>query len=331
VRYRKLGQTDLDVSLICQGCWSIITHDTTWGGNALEDSVAAIRASLEEGVNFFDTAEGYGAGESERILAEGLGNRRGEVVIASKVSGGHLSTADVKTRCEASLRNLRTHAIDLYQIHWPNPGIPLSETLGAMEELRSEGKIRHIGVSNFGVSFLRDATEIGGVQSNQLCYSLLWRAVEHEVQPACVAQGLSILCYSPLCQGLLTGKFASADDVPPTRARTRLFSRDRPHSRHEGVGCEREVFVAIDGIRKIADSLGEPMGRVALAWLLGRDGVTSAIAGARNASQARENARAGELELDADTTDRLNELTDTVKRHVGTNADMWQSESRMER
>ncbi len=331
MQYRTIGNTDMKVSTVCQGCWSIVTEDFTWGGNELDDSIAAIHASLEAGVNFFDTAEGYGKGESEEILARALGPSRKDVIIATKVSGGHLAPDDLVAACENSLKRLATDYIDLYQIHWPRPDVPMEETLAALERLKSQGKIRAVGVSNFGAGYLREALSLGRVESNQVAYSLLWRPVEHEVVPACVENNVSILSYSSLCQGLLAGKFAGADEVPDTRARTRLFGPDRPHTRHFEPGCERQAFEAIDKIRKICRDIDQPMDAVALAWLLSRDGVTSVIVGSRNAEQARRNARAADVRLDEQTIEALSTATEPVKEYAGKNCDMWLSDSRMER
>ena len=130
MRYKKLGRTDIDVSVICQGCWSIVTQDSTWGTNDIKDSIAAIQASLEAGVNFFDTAEFYGQGESEQILAHALGPARKQVILASKISPHHLvNRRSVREACEQSLRHLKTDYIDLYQIHWPNPDVPVAEAI----------------------------------------------------------------------------------------------------------------------------------------------------------------------------------------------------------
>ncbi len=328
MQYRKLGHTDMEVSVVCQGCWSIV-GGFTWGEQDRRDSIAALRAAVDEGINFFDTAEGYGDGESEQLIAEALGDTRGDVVLASKVSPRNLRPDDLRAHCEQSLNRLRTEVIDLYQIHWPNPEIPLSETLGEMQRLKDAGKIRAIGVSNFGTDYLREAVELAGIESNQVSYSLLWRPIEHEIQPLCAEHDVSILCYSPICQGLLAGKFSSPDEVPPDRARTRHFSKDRPHSRHDEPGCEAETFEAIGRIEEISRSIGEPMADVSLAWLLTRPAVTSVIAGGRNAEQVRQNARAGELKLSESTVADLAEATDKLKQCFGTNADMWQTDSRM--
>ena len=331
MKSRKLGQTDIEVSVVCQGCWSIVTQDHTWGGNELGDSIAAIQASLDAGVNFFDTAEGYGGGESEEILARALEGRRDEVVIASKVSANRLQPEKLRESCESALRRLRTDYIDLYQIHWPSADVPITESCGAMQELQDAGKVRAFGVSNFGVGYMDDLLPVARPESNQLGYSLLWRPIEFEVLPQCLANDVSVLCYSPIAQGLLTGKFASADDVPASRARTRLFSKDRPESRHADEGCEAEAFAAITEIRAICESIDRPMGAVALAWLIAQPGVASVIAGGRTAAQAAQNAAAGDLELDDDTLAKLAAATEAVKQHIGRNCDMWQSESRMEK
>ena len=331
MKYRKLGRTDLDVSVVCQGCWSIIHKDPTWGGNDLNESISAIHTSLDAGVNFFDTAEMYGSGESEEILAKAFAGRRQEVVIADKVLTADLEPEKLKQACERSLRRLKSDYIDLYQIHWPSREVPVADSLAAMEQLKAEGKIRAIGVSNFGVSFLEEAVAAGGVETNQLCYNLLWRPIEHSVQPLCVENDIGVLCYSPICQGLLAGKFSSADEVPPGRARTRLFSRDHPQAVHDEHGCEAEAFQAIDEIRDICRSVGEPMGNVAMAWLLARPGVTSVVVGGRSAAQAAENAGAGDLELPVDVVEALSAATEKVKERAGTNCDFWQSATRMER
>jgi myo-inositol catabolism protein IolS len=327
MEYRKLGKTDIKVSAVAMGCWAL-AGEPTWGPQAESDSMAAVRAALDVGVTLFDTAEGYGDGESERVLGRALVGRRHEAVIATKVSRSNLSGDEVQRACERSLKHLQTDYIDLYQIHWPSRTVPLEETMAALGELRERGKVRAIGVCNFGVEDLDDLFEVGWVEANQLPYSLLWRAIEHEIQPKCVEKGMGILCYSPLVQGLLTGKFSSPDEVPEGRARVRLFSGDRPQARHGGAGCEVEAFAAIEAIRRISEEMGEPMARVAVAWLLHRPAVTSVIAGARRPDQIEQTARAADLALPREIVDRLSEATNEVKRAVGPNPDMWQSVSR---
>lgn len=323
MQYRTLGRTNLEVSTVAMGCWAIV-GDATWGPQDESDATDAIRTALDEGVNFFDTAEAYGTGESERLLGRALGERRREAVIATKVSPNHLHPRDLLEACEGSLQRLGSDYIDLYQVHWPNWEVPMEETFGALEKLRDQGKVRAVGVSNFGPNDLADAINVARIESNQLAYSCLFRAIEHEIQPMCVAHGISILPYSPLAQGLLTGKFRSPEAVPDGRARTRLFSGERAQARHGEPGCERETFAAIERMASVSERIGEPMSRVALAWLMHRPGVTSVLAGARNPAQVRENAAAARVHLSDEVVREVEEATEPVKRAIGTNPDAWQ-------
>ena len=299
-----------------------------WGPQDEDDSIATVRAALDAGVNFFDTAEGYGGGDSELVLGRALVGRRHEAVIATKVSRSHLSADEVQKACEHSLRRLQTDTIDLYQIHWPSRTQPLDETMGALERLREQGKVRTIGVCNFGVEDLSDLLDVGWVGTNQVPYNLLWRAIEYEILPKCIDADVGILCYSPLAQGLLSGKFSSPDEVPDGRARTRHFSGDRPQSHHGEAGCEAEAFAAIGEIRRISDRIRQPMAKVVVAWLLHQAGVTSVLAGARRPDQIEQTAQAADLELPSDVVGELTKATEEVKRMLGPNPDMWQSDSR---
>ena len=327
MKYQQLGNTEIQVSTIAMGCWTI-GGGPTWGELDDTESIATIHAALDAGVNFFDTAEGYGEGRSESVLGQALEGRRDTAVIATKVSRGHLAKEDVQKACDSSLRRLKTDYIDLYQIHWPNPDIPLAETVEALEDLRVQGKIRAIGVSNFGVQDLSGLLELGRCEANQLPYNLLWRAIEYGIKQKCLENTVGILAYSALAQGLLTGKFASADDFPEGRARTRYFSKNRPDVRHGEEGCETELFETIETFRQLCRKLDKPMANVAIAWLLHQPGVTSVIAGARTTEQILQNIQAIELKLPADIVNELNGLTDMLKQKLGPNPDMWSAESR---
>lgn len=328
MQYRKLGNTDIDVSVMALGCWPF-AGGKVWGHQSDDDSIATVHASLDAGINFFDTAEGYEAGTSERVLGRGLVGRRDEAVIATKVSPSHLAGADVIAACERSLRNLQTDVIDLYQIHWPNWTVPLEETVGALETLQRQGKIRAIGVSNFGAQDLSAILELTEVVTDQMPFSLLWRVIEGDVLPLCVERNVGIICYSPLAQGLLTGRYTSADDVPDGLARTRLYAASRPQSQHGEAGCEAQVFAALAEIRRIADGLGQPMAAVALAWARRQAGVTSFLVGARKPEELAWNLPSLELELSAEVVAALNRVTEPVKRALGSNPDPWMAPSRM--
>ena len=236
MRYRQLGQTDLQVSTVALGCWQFGGGEL-WGDKNQDEVTDVVHAAIDAGINLFDTAEGYGGGQSEQMLGEALGSRRDEVLIATKAS--HVQADYVTSACEKSLKRLQTDVIDLYQVHWPRHDAPLSETLGAYEKLRDEGKIRVIGVCNFGPQDFDEMMQICRAESNQMLYSMFCRMLENTVTPRCLENDVSILCYSPLAQGLLTGRWRSIDEVPPVRARNRLFSSERSHTHHHGPGCEQ--------------------------------------------------------------------------------------------
>lgn len=329
MQYRRLAKTEIDVSVLSFGCWAIV-GGFNWGPQDENDSIAALQAAYQAGINFYDSAEGYGNGYSEQLLAKALGEVRDQIFIATKASPDHFAPGDLRAACERSLQNLQTDRIDLYQLHWPNREVSINETLGVLDELKNEGKIGAYGVSNFGPHDLSEALLCEKtISSNQIAYNLLFRAAEHVVQPLCVANEVSVLCYSPLMQGLLTGKFASAADVPDDRARTRHFSKERLLAKHEEAGLEAETFAAIERIGAIAASVGETMADLSLAWLLTRDGVTSVIVGARNAEQAQRNVGGAELTLSPDIIALLDEATLPLKKRLGPNLDMWQSVSRI--
>lgn len=327
MKYTELGKTGWQASVLALGCWQF-GGGPYWGDRDERESIATIRAALDEGINLFDTAEAYADGYSEIVLGRALAGQRHQALIATKVSPANLSRDGVQRACENSLRRLNTDYIDLYQVHWPNHEVPLSETMASLESLRGQGKVRAIGVSNFGVGDLTEALANGRIETNQLPYSLLWRAIEYEIAPECLRHGVGILCYSPLAQGLLTGSYTCADEVPEGRACTRLFADVRPGTRHGQPGCEPETFATIDALRRLADEAAVPMSSIALAWLLQQPGVSAAIVGARNPTQLRANLHAADLSPAPDMVRRLGEATEALKHHLGPNPDMWQSQSR---
>lgn len=327
MKYHRLGNTDLEISAVGLGCWAFVGGDL-WGDQEQNEIDQIVAAAIDAGINFFDTAEGYGNGKSEQRLGKALAERRQEVLIATKVSGQHLAASHLQEACEQSLRRLNTDTIDLYQIHWPSRTIPLGETMEALEKLRDEGKIRAIGVSNFGPLDMDDLASTGHVESNQLLYSLLARMIEDQVVPKCLEHRLSILCYSPLAQGILTGRWRSPEQVAASRARNRLFSSTRPDTQHDEPGCEQETFSALETIRQISDGLGQSMATVALAWPLYRPGVTSVLAGARSPQHVAGNARAADLQLDEATIRQLDEATEPIKTKLAPNLDILFEEKR---
>jgi aryl-alcohol dehydrogenase-like predicted oxidoreductase len=318
-----LPRTDIIVSQLALGCWGLST-DFHWGTRDRDQSVATIHAALDAGINFFDTAEMYANGDSESLLGAELAGKRQQVVIATKMRPDSMQPADIPVACERSLRRLATDYIDLYQIHWPSRDVPLADTWSAMLKLKQQGKVRAIGVCNFGPGDLADVIRLEKPVTNQLPYNLLWRAIEHKILPLCQQQDIATLIYSPLMHGLLAGKYETADDVPDGIARSRHFNASRPLARHGEPGCERETFAAIRAIREIAQSLDRTMADVALSWLAAQSSVTAIIAGARTPQQLTENVAQFENLLPDDIVQQLRAATDALNDALGSNVDMWQ-------
>ena len=328
MEYRSLGKTEIVVSVIGFGAWGIAGGET-WGQQDESQALGAIRAALDHGINFFDTAENYGEGRSEALLGKALGKRRHEVIVASKYRSAHAAPSDIREACESSLRRLGTEVIDLYQLHWPNRQVPFADQMETLERLREQGKIRAIGVCNCGGRDLDEVLASGSPVSNQMAYNLLWRAIEFEIMDKCVENDLRLLPYSTLMQGLLTGKFRTAAEVPDGRANTRHFSPGRARVVHNEEGCEKETFEAIERVGKICARIGQPMAQVSLAWLLAQPGVVSVLAGARSAEQVRQNARAAEVSLTPAILHELSDATEELKQKLGPNPDLWESTLRI--
>jgi aryl-alcohol dehydrogenase-like predicted oxidoreductase len=324
MRYTTLPGTDIRVSVIAMGSWAL-AGDMAWGDQSELDSIDAARAALDAGINFFDTAPGYGDGLSEERLGKGLLGLRDKAVIATKIGPDAMRPESAVASVERSLGHLRTDYIDLLQIHWPHREIPIADTWGALERLREQGKARALGISNYGHRDLEDMARVGKPTTNQLPYSLLARAIEHDIVPACQKHGVGVLCYSPLLWGLLAGTYESADEVPAGRARSRHFGPHRKLIRHTEQGCERETFEALAKLRGVAARLDVAMSELAIAWLLHQPAVTSVLTGIRRPAQAAANARAASIELDATALAELDVITKPVKTALGRNPDLWQS------
>ena len=319
----------MEIPRLTLGTW-VFAGDALWGPQDLAESISTIHASIEHGLNLFDSAPGYGNGKSEEVLGLALEDRRDQALIATKVSRENVTREGIRTSCEESLKRLRTDYIDLLQIHWPNYEVPFEEVIEPFSKLKEEGKIRAIGVCNFGKPDVEEWFALGGeMVSNQLPYSILTRSIEFEIVPACARHGVAVLPYSPLMQGLLTGKFKNADEVPEGRARSRHFRADRPVARHGEPGCEELTFATIDRLRNIAAREGIPMGQLSLAWLLAQETVGSTIVGARSTEQLEDNIASLDHILSKGLIEEMSAATDEVKEYLGTNPDIWQVPSRI--
>ena len=318
MEHRALGLSDIKITPIIMGTWQ--AGKQMWTGIDDGETMKALRAALDAGITTFDTAEVYGNGHSERMIAKALKDVRNQVVYATKVFANHLRYQQVIEACHRSLKNLQTDRIDLFQIHWPAGSfgtrkVPIEETLGAMKDLEKEGKIRAIGVSNFSRSQLKEASGFARIDSLQPPYSLFWRHVERDAMPYCLENDITILAYAPMAQGLLTGKFGPGHRFPKGdhRAGNRLF---------RGENMER-AQKALDMLRPIAEQKGITLGQLALAWVCTQPR-TCAIAGARSPNQVQQNAGAADTSLSAEELEAMDCIGRTVSDHLDDNPLLWE-------
>ena len=329
MNYNYLGKTNIKVSEFALGCWPF-AGGSVWGTQDKSDSISTVHAALDNGINFFDTAEGYNDDyHSESILGEALVNIRNRSVIATKISPPNLLPQKIEEACNNSLKRLSTDYIDLYQIHWPNHDINMEDSINELNKLVDKGKIRSLGVCNFGVDDLNEILNLGVFSTDQLPYNLLWRPIEEEILPECKNNDIGIICYSPLAQGLLTGRYKNAAEVPDGISRSRLFNKNRPLSNHDDEGCENEVFKCINKIQEIAKTLGENSAKISLSWVRQQSNITSLLVGARNTKELEMNLSAFEYDLSTEIIKELSDLTNNVKLYLGKNPDMWKSGNRM--
>ena len=318
MEYRKLGNTDLDLSVVTFGAWA--AGGMMWGGTDHKASVDAMRASYDLGVTTFDTAPVYGMGYSEQLVGEAIkGIPRDKVQILTKFGLSWDSTLgeyyfdtvsnEGKTvqifrnarkeaiirECEASLKQLGTDYIDLYQIHWSDPTTPVSETMEAVAKLIEQGKVRYAGVCNYSVELMKEASKYVPLVSEQVPYSMVKRSIEAEIVPYCLSHGLGILAYSPLQRGLLTGKMNPGHTFEPNDSRIgQVWYKD------ENL---KSINSFLKKIEPLAESKKATIGQLVIRWTLEQPGITVALVGARNVAQAVQNAAASQIHLSS------NELT----------------------
>ncbi|HWJ30988.1 MAG TPA: aldo/keto reductase family protein [Gaiellaceae bacterium] len=311
MRYRPLGSSDLDVSEISLGSWL-----TYGGGVGREQAEACVAKAFEVGINFIDTANVYARGAAESFLGEVLAGRpRESYILGTKLfwpmNGDHgLSREQVFKQLDLSLLRLKTEYVDLYQCHRYDYETPLEETMQALTEVVQQGKVRHLGLSEWAPDRIQAAVELPNVErfvSSQPQYSILWREPEREVFPLCAANGISQIVWSPLAQGALTGKYKPGESPP---AGSRAASRDMGWSMDRF--RDDDVLEAVQHLQPIADGLGISMAQLSLAWVLRRPEVASAIIGASRPDQVEENAAASGIELDESTLQAIDEAVSPV-------------------
>jgi 1-deoxyxylulose-5-phosphate synthase len=298
---RKLGSSDLEVSEISLGSW--LTYS---GGVEREQAKACVQAAFDAGINFIDTANVYGRGASETLLGEALSeHERSSYVLATKVyfpmsdTDRGLSAEQIHKQIDASLQRLRTDYVDLYQCHRYDEHTPLQETMSALGDVVRAGKARYIGFSEWPAERIAESLALPGVErwvSSQPQYSMLWRAPEADVIPLCEREGISQIVWSPLAQGVLTGKYLPGEP-PPADSRAASESMSGFIDRL----IEPRVLEAVQRLRAVAEQAGLSMVELALAWVLREPNVASAIVGASRPEQVHANAAASGVELDDDT------------------------------
>ncbi|MEM6611954.1 MAG: aldo/keto reductase [Cyanobacteria bacterium P01_C01_bin.72] len=314
---RSLGTSAVKITPILLGTWQ--AGKKMWSGIDDSETIEAIRAGVEAGITTIDTAEIYGEGHSEQIVAQAVGDRRDRLEYASKVFANHLKYDEVISACERSLRNLQTDYLDLYQIHWPsgsfgNDPVPIEETMKALIKLKEAGKIRAIGVSNFNRQQLAEASTYGRIDSLQPPYSLFWRKIEQDAIPYCIEHDISVLAYSSIAQGLLTGKFRPGHQFDPEdhRSANVLF---------QGENFERATQ-ALEQLKPIAESYSCSLAQLSLAWLIAQP-QANAIAGVRTVEHAQNNAQAAKIDLTAEDLQKIDHIGRQVTDHLDDNPVMW--------
>ncbi|GCE06231.1 aldo/keto reductase [Dictyobacter aurantiacus] len=314
---RHFGNTDMEITTLGLGTFALGGEGwpAAWGPQDDDASVATIHRALERGMNWIDTAAVYGFGHAEEIVARALKGRSERPFIFTKCSRrptpdgkivGTLKAASIREEVEDSLRRLQVDVIDLYQIHWPNPDEDIEEGWTTMAELKAEGKVRHIGVSNFNVNQLERAYKIAPVSSLQPPYSLLRRDIEKDVLDFCLQHNIGVIVYSPMASGLLTGKWDAqrVQNLPDTDWRKR--SAD-----YQGPRLERNLELA-RLLQTIGQAHGRSAGEVAIAWTLRHPAVTAAIVGGRHPGQVDEIIGAGDFRL---SEQEIAQIEDFVQTH----------------
>lgn len=314
MQQRPIGGTGIAASAVGLGTWAI--GGWMWGGTDESESIAAIRAGLDEGITLIDTAPAYGMGRAEQIVGKAIAGRRTEVVLATKCGlvwhtqrGGfffeqagkpvhrYLGADSIAYELEQSLRRLGTDYIDIYITHWQDPTTPIAETMEALEALKRAGKIRAIGASNVTPTDVEAYLAAGTLDCIQEQYSMLHRDIEADLIPLCLRHGISVLGYSSLALGLLTGKIGpdrefAGDDLRKTDPRYSVANRQK-------------VAAFTQEIAPVAAAHNASVAQVVIAWTLHQPGIDFALCGARYPGQARENARAGALQLDEAELERI--------------------------
>ncbi|MCP4402555.1 MAG: aldo/keto reductase [bacterium] len=348
---RSCRTSGLQLSILGLGCWEF-GGGAYWGESDQKNVTNIVHKAVDLGMNYFDVAELYNEGRSEEFLGKALiGIARDKVVVGSKIWPTNMHPQHLREHCEASLQRLNMDYLDLYMIHWPltprtypmfadtaKAGIggeqaeldaipALDEALGCLVQLQREGKIRHLGLSNYGVERMKEIRASGAdFAVNQVVYNLLTRAAEMEILPYCEQVGTGVIAYMVLMQGLLTDRYATLEDVPDWYTRTRHFdSKRNPKSRHGEAGFETEITQVLQELRAIAQECGYSSADLAFKWAVAAKGITCALLGTQNLNRLEHNVQTIQEELSAEILERLNMISLSLKEKLGSSLDVFES------
>lgn len=310
---RKLGKEGPELTVIGFGAWAVGgPWAYGWGPQDDNESISAIHAALDLGINWIDTAAVYGLGHSEEIVGKAIKGRRDKVFVATKCGlvwdtrgnvKGNINPGSIKQEVDASLKRLNVDVIDLYQIHWPDGKTPEEKAWEMMLKLKEQGKVRWIGVSNFDIPKLQKCLELGHVDSLQPPYNMVRRQVEKEILPFCLEHGIGVVAYSPMMSGLLTGRFHEKN----------LASDDwRRKSRYFQEPFLSRAFKLVEELKTIAHQYDKSVAELSIAWVLRHPAVTSAIVGARRPSQVEGIIGAASLQLTDEDMQKIDQLVRTL-------------------
>lgn len=316
MKYRYLGNSDLKVSAVGLGTWAY--GNDTFGRVEDKQSINAIRAAVDAGINLIDTAPAYGDGHAEEVVGRAIKGIRDQVIVASKC-GTHrdgpkyvrdLSPKTIRSEIESSLKRLNIEQIDLYQIHWPDPDTPLEESVEELLKLKKEGKFRHLAVCNFGIELMDQISEMTEIVSLQPQYSLLKRDIDQEILPYLIKNNLGSLSYGTLGGGILSAKYKERPDFDDEKDNRAGFY---PFFREENWEQTQEL---IDLMREIAAAHNQSPAQLAINWAINRPGITTALVGAKTEKQAQENAAAADFKLSEEEMLSLSNKSEEVIKNL---------------
>ena len=309
MKFKKLGRTGLDISVITMGSW--VMGGGEWWGSDHDDRryVDTIKSAVDNGINIIDTAVGYGEGHAEELVRQAIEGRRDKVYIASKAEAELLTPDKAAKTVEDSLKRLGTDYVDIFYIHWPATGISVAANMEALESLRRKGLIRYIGVSNFTVRHLDIARTAGTVDVFQPPYSLMWRNIEQELLPYCIKNDIGVMTYSSIAMGLLSGKYTKdlkLEEGDIRKTMVPLFQGD----------TYLKALIAIEKIRDIAARYGASVSQAAIAWVYSQAGISTAIVGARTPAQLSENLKAVEFDFSEEDLNLMGKACEDVNSDI---------------